>query len=87
MECLCIEMQDFKDSELEWTLAELTTLATWKNQLLHVSITDLIKGKPFYQKETLNLDKRLQVVLHTDVKLCHFFTHHSPVASHVVQSI
>lgn len=60
-------MQDFKDSELEWTLADPTTLATWKNQLWYVSITDFIQGKPFYQKEILNLDKRLQVVLYMDV--------------------
>lgn len=67
VECLFIDMQDFKDSELERTLADPTTLATWKNQLLHVSISDFIKGKPFYQKEILNLDKRLQVVLYMDV--------------------
>lgn len=79
-------MQDCIDSELEWTLADLATLATWKNQLLHVSITDFIKDKPFYQKEILNFDKRLQVVLFIEVRLCHFVLH-SPVSPCVIQSM
>lgn len=75
-------MQVLLDFE-SWSLwKDLITLITQKNNL-HLSVTDFIKVRPFYQKEISNLDK--------EAPKWPFFINesdydNSSVASHVIQS-